>query len=132
MDVLLVDDDAQMRLSIRRALRQIGFESADIAEAGDGNEALQRLEDASQGGRTMRLIVTDCQMPNMDGIRLTRALRAAGVSVPILMLSGVDDRAVINAALTAGVSNFLHKPVTLDLLRDALHQLLGDLPAAAA
>ena len=132
MDVLLVDDDAQMRLSIRRALRQIGFDGAEIAEAGDGNEALQRLEDASQGGRTMRLIVTDCQMPNMDGIRLTRALRAAGVSVPILMLSGVDDRAVINAALTAGVSNFLHKPVTLDLLRDALHQLLGDLPAAAA
>src|SRR5205085_6281862 len=106
---------AQMRLSIRRALRQIGFDGAEIAEAGDGAEALQRLEDASGGGRTMRLIVTDCQMPNMDGIRLTRALRAAGISVPILMLSGVDDRAIVNAALTAGVSNFLHKPVTLEL-----------------
>src|SRR4051812_35330263 len=132
MDVLVVDDDVAMRLSIRRALRQIGFDWGAIVEAGDGNEALRRLEEQSQRGHAPRLIVTDCQMPNMDGIRLTRALRAAGIDVPILMLSGVDDAAIIQAALTAGVSRFIAKPADLEQLRDALHQLLGHLPSAAA
>jgi len=132
MDVLVVDDDVAMRLSVRRALRQMGFDWNQIVEAGDGAEALLHLAAASDRGRTPRLIVTDCQMPNMDGIRLTRALRAAGIAVPILMLSGVDDAAIVKAALTAGVSRFIAKPADLDQLRDALRQLLGHLPSAAA
>jgi CheY-like chemotaxis protein len=132
MDVLVIDDDPRMRLAVRRALRQLGFEWTSIAEACDGGDALRRLEAQPDPSHCPRLIVTDCQMPNMDGIRLTRALRAAGVAVPILMLSATDDRAVVQAALTAGVSRFLHKPADLDELRDAIHQLIGQLPSAAA
>ena len=71
------------------------------------------------------MVITDCQMPGMDGIRLTRALRGGGVDVPILMLSGATDRAVINAALRAGVTRFLVKPIEIADLLDALQQTVG-------
>src|SRR5438094_301932 len=82
MDVLLVDDDPRMRQALRRALRDFGFHAASIIDASDGAEALRQLEQLADSAPPPRLIVTDCQMPHMDGIRLTRALRAAGVSVP--------------------------------------------------
>jgi two-component system response regulator MprA len=133
MDVLLVDDDERVRVTLRRVLRRLGFDGDDaIAEAGDGAEALRRLEQADATPGALRLIVTDCQMPNMDGIRLTRALRAAGVAIPILMLSGADDRAIVQAALRAGVNRFLAKPADLDELCEVLHELVGQFPSAAA
>src|SRR5437667_204477 len=97
-------------------------------QSSNGTDSLRQLDQAS-GNESPRLIVTDCQMPGMDGIRLTKALRAAGVSVPILMISGVDDQAVIRAAITAGISHFLNKPVQLDEFDHVLRQLLGALPS---
>ena len=130
MHVLLVDDDSRTRLTLRRILQRLGFVDSTIAEAVDGADALEQLAQTCEE-ESPRLIVTDCQMPRMDGIRLTKALRAAGISIPILMISGVDDDAIIRAATTAGVSHFLHKPLQLELFDQALRDLLGAMPSAA-
>jgi CheY-like chemotaxis protein len=118
MRILLVDDESQPRKSLARVLTRMGIES--VCEASTGNDALRLM-----GEHRPALILTDCQMPGMDGIRLTKTLRASGVNVPIIMLSGATERAVIDAALRAGVSRFLAKPVEIADLRDALEQTLG-------
>ena len=124
MRILLVDDDPILRRALRQAMVQLGF--GLIAEAGDGQEALEVL-----GGFRPELIVTDCQMPRMDGLRLTRALRASGITVPILMISAVGDERVISAAFAAGITRFIPKPAGLDELRTAMTELFGPLPKAA-
>jgi CheY-like chemotaxis protein len=118
MRVLLIDDDAESRKVLRRVLTRLRVES--VVEADGGGEALRLLPELRP-----QIIITDCQMPGMDGIRLTRALRAGGVNVPILMLSGATERAVIEAALRAGVTRFLVKPLEIADLRDALEQTVG-------
>src|SRR3954463_6220586 len=100
MRILLVDDDPILRRALRQALVQLGF--GLIAEAGDGQEALDVLS-----GFRAELIVTDCQMPRMDGLRFTRALRASGITVPIFMISAVRDELVISTAFSAGITRFI-------------------------
>ena len=118
MRVLLVDDEAQFRKTMVRVMARLGIET--VMEAPTGEEALRVLSQCRPN-----LIITDCQMPGMDGIRLTRALRAGGIDVPIIMLSGATERSVIDAAFRAGVTRFIAKPVELADLRDALEQTLG-------
>ena len=124
MRVLLVDDNPSARQLMRRVLQQVGFRR--ITEAGDGEEALLLLAEFRPD-----LIITDCQMPKMDGLRLTRALRAAGLDIPIIMVSGVTDPALQRAATEAGVTGFLPKPAELTSLCNLLRQALGRLPRAA-
>src|SRR5262245_43591651 len=118
MRVLLVDDEPRSRKSPVRVLTRLGVES--IVEASEGGEAMRVLPELRPD-----VILTDCQMPGMDGIRMTRALRAGGINMPIIMLSGATERAVLDAALRAGVTRFLVKPIEIPDLRDALEQTLG-------
>jgi len=111
MRVLLVDDEMQSRKSLVRVLTRMGLET--VVEAATGEEALRLLPQLRP-----ELIITDCQMPGMDGIRLTRALRAGGVNVPILMLSGATERAVIDAALKLLEDPALSPPARVDFPPD--------------
>jgi len=124
MRILVVDDDPALRRALMQALAQLGFR--DLREAADGIDALEAMEEFRP-----QLLLTDCQMPRMDGIRLTRALRAGGVTIPILMISAVTDRQVIRAALNAGVSQFLSKPTTIDDLAAAIAQAQDAVTSAA-
>jgi CheY-like chemotaxis protein len=93
-----------------------------LAEFSDGQAAFDLLtadEDAAPD-----LILTDCQMPRMDGIALVRHLRARGNETPVIMLSGHHDACIADLARAAGVNYFLPKPLSTDLLQDALAQTL--------
>jgi YesN/AraC family two-component response regulator len=122
--VLIVDDNFDLRRSMCRVMRDLGF--LEVLEAADGQEAMRRLANFRP-----HLLITDCQMPNMDGIRLTRALRGCGMTLPIVMISGVQDQLIVKLALNAGVNKFLAKPVELFELRECLRHVLGHLPTAA-
>jgi DNA-binding response OmpR family regulator len=110
MAILIVDDDQAVRDALRRALRMQGY---DVSLAGDGEEALLKLR--SNPGATDLLIV-DVLMPRLDGLEMTRRLRADGNQVPILMLTARDQVADRVAGLEAGADDYLVKPFALEEL----------------
>jgi DNA-binding response OmpR family regulator len=118
MRVMVVDDDFRMRQVLAKLLQSSGFDCVD--EVGDGEEALSRLVETH-----VDLIVTDCQMPRMDGIALVTALRAKGDLTPIIMLSGQDDPQLVVRAIRAGVNNYVPKPIHPENFFEKIWQTLG-------
>ena len=117
--ILVVDDDAAVRESLRRALRLEGF---DVELAGDGAEALQRLE--SDGDEHPDLVVLDVLMPNVDGLEVCRRLRRTGSRVPVLMLTARDEVRDRVAGLDAGADDYVVKPFALEELLARVRALL--------
>jgi two-component system response regulator MprA len=115
--VVIVEDDAQMRSALGLLVR--GFGAEVLAEIGDGEAALDVL-----ATRRTDLILTDCQMPRLDGIALVRRLRARGDHTPVIMISGRHEQQVRDAAFAAGVSQYLFKPLSAAALRQAIGQTL--------
>ena len=120
MHVLVIDDDARLRQVLARLLRTSGFDRVD--EAADGEEALAALDRIHPD-----LILTDCQMPRMDGIAFVRHLRARGDLTPVIMLSGQGDPHAVVVAVKAGVNNYLPKPISPEILFEKIGQTLGRL-----
>ena len=127
MNVYLIDDDAPLRQAVGRFMERFGF--AVLGEAGNGAEALAAL--GSMRLPLPDLIISDCQMPVMDGLSFARRFRAMGRATPMLMLSGQDNAEVVVAALDAGFNAYVPKPITGDLLADAIRLVLPDFPIAA-
>ena len=119
----LIDDDDQMRNLLARTLKKAGFEIT--LQATNGQQALTLLPNSP-----VDVIITDCQMPHMDGITLARTLRQTGDPRPIIMLSGLADEQIIRTALAAGVTHYLTNPLNEPALFSALRHPTP-LPAAA-
>jgi two-component system response regulator MprA len=103
--VLVVDDEPAVQTALSRALK---LERYEVAQAGDGREALERL-----GAMAYEVVILDVSMPHVDGLEVCRRLRAGGDRTPVLMLTareGVDDRV---AGLDAGADDYLVKPFAL-------------------
>jgi len=118
MSILVVDDDQAVRDSLRRALTVQGY---DVELAADGEEALFKLRTHPSG---TDLLVVDVLMPRLDGLELTRRLRAEGSEVPILMLTARDQVADRVAGLEAGADDYLVKPFALEELIARVRALL--------
>ena len=119
-DVLVVDDDEDIRVSLDRGLRLSGFA---VRTAADGEGALRAVETAAPD-----CIVLDVGLPGADGIRVVSALRERGLTTPVCMLSArstVDDRV---AGLAAGADDYLVKPFALTELVARLRALLRRVP----
>ncbi|HYH35047.1 MAG TPA: response regulator transcription factor [Nocardioides sp.] len=114
--VLVVDDDKAVRESLRRSLEFNGYE---VALAADGAEAL-----AAMAGARPDAVVMDVMMPRLDGIEATRAMRAAGHDVPILVLTARDTVGDRVEGLDAGADDYLTKPFALAELLARLRALL--------
>ena len=114
MRVLLADDSEIMRMIIRRALESLGV--TGILEAADGLQAIEMFR-ASNG---FNLVVTDWNMPGKSGIELIHEIRALDPQVPIVMITVEADHDRVREAIQAGVSDYLIKPFTTDLLRSKL------------
>jgi two-component system, OmpR family, response regulator MprA len=127
--VLVVDDDKAVRESLRRSLEFNGY---DVATASDGAEALAGL--AGGAGSAPDVVVMDVMMPRLDGIETTRALRAAGNDVPILVLTARDAVGDRVEGLDAGADDYLTKPFALQELLARLRALLrrATVPAGEA
>jgi two-component system response regulator MprA len=116
MRILVVDDEATLRRSLKRALE---LECFDVLVAEDGQQALEQL-----ALETVDAIVLDVAMPRVDGLEVARRLRGARDRTPILMLTardGVDERV---AGLDAGADDYLVKPFVLKELHARLRALL--------
>jgi DNA-binding response OmpR family regulator len=123
-DVLVVDDEADVRDALERALRLEGFA---VRTAADGIEAFAQVE-----AHAPAIAVIDVTMPRLDGVNLIRRMRAAGSAIPVCVLSArteVEDRV---RGLQAGADDYLVKPFALEELVARLHALLRRRPDASA
>lgn len=118
--VLIVDDFATMRKVIRNILKQIGFEN--IVEAEDGAVALRILK-----SQQIDFIIADWNMPNMTGLELLKTVRADSElsKIPFLMVTAEALQENVIAAVKAGVSNYIVKPFTAEILHDKISKIFG-------
>ena len=114
--MLVVDDDKAVRDSLRRSLEFNGYE---VVLAADGAEGLVAV-----GAQHPDVVVVDVMMPRLDGIETTRALRAAGNDVPVLVLTARDAVGDRVEGLDAGADDYLTKPFALEELLARLRALL--------
>jgi CheY-like chemotaxis protein len=121
--VVLADDDDETRELAARALRREGF---DVFEARDGEELLQRVTSLRANGHVVSAVVSDIDMPSCDGLHATRRLRTSSRALPIVLVTGFTNPDVYHAALRAGASSVLSKPVQPHQLTRTVRQALLD------
>lgn len=116
--ILIVDDFSTMRRIIKNLLRDLGFNNT--AEADDGLTALPMLQTGN-----FDLLVTDWNMPGMQGIDLLKAVRADGklATLPVLMVTAEQKREQIIEAAKAGVNGYIVKPFTAQTLKEKLEKI---------
>jgi CheY-like chemotaxis protein len=118
--ILLADDEPKLRELFARYLQGLGH---DVRTAADGNEVMAALADAPAD-----LLVTDINMPDMDGIEILTALRKDGSHLPVIAISGggyLDKNLLLSSAAMLGALVTLEKPFALEELRDAVDDVLS-------
>jgi two-component system chemotaxis response regulator CheY len=117
VDVLIVDDSAAIRKILQRMLGQAGLSLGKILEAGDGVEALEKLK-----SQPVQLVLSDINMPNMDGIQLLSMLKANAdfKRVPVIMITTEGGEAKVMEAVQLGAAGYVRKPFTADQIKEKL------------
>ncbi len=126
MKILVVDDFSTMRRIIKNVLHELGFSNTD--EADDGKTALPML----QGG-SYDFVITDWNMPGMQGIDLLKAIRSDSklARTPVLMVTAEAKKDQIVMAAQAGVNGYIVKPFTAETLREKISKIFERLQATA-
>ncbi|MGE5790155.1 MAG: chemotaxis response regulator CheY [Syntrophaceae bacterium] len=124
LKILIVDDFATMRKVIRNLLKQGGFEN--VVEAEDGVAALKVLK-----SQPVDFIISDWNMPNMSGLELLKAVRSDDElkALPFLMVTAEALKDNVVAAVKAGVSNYIVKPFTAEVLNEKIEKIVKSLAA---
>ena len=120
--VLIVDDSSVMRKIVDRSLRQAGLEITEVIEASNGAEALARVQETR-----VDLILSDINMPTMDGLELVRQLQALdnAKGVPIVMITTEAGETHVVQALSSGARGYIRKPFSPDQIKERLIPLLA-------
>ncbi|MBS0995316.1 response regulator [Gluconobacter cerinus] len=125
MSVLLVDDQTSIRSLLRNSLVQLGF--VKVSGVRNGLEALEHLN-----ANSTHLIISDFNMPDMDGLELLKAVRASSTigKTGFIMLTGQANKELVQQAISAGVNNFLAKPFTTSSLKSRIEAVFGPICGA--
>ena len=123
MRALIVDDSAVMRKVVERALRQSGLEFSEVLQAGNGEEALQVLR---QDDGKLDLILSDINMPSMNGLQFLEQCRKEGLApaVPVVMITTEGSEPLVLRAIVAGARGYICKPFTPEQIRSRVLPLL--------
>jgi two-component system, chemotaxis family, chemotaxis protein CheY len=118
---LIVDDSSVMRKIVERSLRQAGVESLVVFEAGSGIDGLEVLK-----ARQVDLILSDINMPSMDGLEFVRQLRSQQLAagVPVVMITTESSEEHVKQAIQAGAMGYIRKPFTADQVKQRVLSLL--------
>jgi two-component system chemotaxis response regulator CheY len=124
MKILVVDDFSTMRRIVKNLLRQLGYEN--IEEAEDGAQAFSKLKNGGFG-----FVVSDWNMPNMDGLELLKKVRSDPElkDLPILMVTAEAEKEKVITAIQAGVNNYVVKPFTGETLKEKMDKIFEKLQA---
>ena len=120
--VLVVDDQLTMREVCRLALQEMGVRN--IIDAENGDDAFKKATT-----QPLDMIISDFNMPGMDGLGLLRAVRGhpAVRKLPFILVTGRGDNALVVSAAQAGVNNYIVKPFTAEMLREKVEAVVGKL-----
>ena len=121
MKILIVDDISTMRRIIGNVVMQLGFTRDNFEEAEDGVKAWKLLSEAHYD-----VILTDWNMPNMNGLELVKKVRSEGThqKTPIIMITTEGGKSEVITALKAGVNNYIVKPFNAEVLKEKLDGVL--------
>ncbi|MHA7684742.1 chemotaxis response regulator CheY [Cupriavidus sp. PET2-C1] len=127
MKILVVDDFPTMRRIIRNLLKELGF--ANVEEAEDGAAGLDKVKDGS-----FQFVISDWNMPNMDGLSMLQAIRAEGAlaKLPVLMVTAEAKKENIIAAAQAGANGYVVKPFTAATLDEKITKIFEKLAKEGA
>ena len=121
MKILIVDDSSTMRRIIGNVVMQLGFSKENYDEAEDGLKAWNLLKENNYD-----VILTDWNMPNMNGLELVKKVRMEGthIKTPIIMITTEGGKSEVIEALKAGVNNYIVKPFPAETLKEKLDSVL--------
>lgn len=119
MRALIIDDSAVMRKVIERALRQAGLEFTEVVQASNGEEALEALRADGSATAKIGLIISDINMPVMDGLQFLEARRDQKLApgVPVVMITTEGSEPFVLRAIAAGAQGYICKPFTADQVK---------------
>ncbi len=122
MSILVVDDFPTMRRIVRGLLKELGF--TNVEEAEDGQDALNKLRSG-----TFEFVVSDWNMPNLDGLDMLKQIRADAAlkHLPVLMVTAEAKKENIIAAAQAGANGYVVKPFTAATLEEKLNKIFEKL-----
>ncbi len=117
LDIMIVDDSAAIRKILQRVLAQAEVPLGVVHEASDGAEALEKLKSTRVG-----LILSDINMPNMDGIEMLSRIKADALhkDTPVVMISTEGSQAKVMQALELGAAGYVRKPFTAEQIKEKL------------
>jgi two-component system chemotaxis response regulator CheY len=119
---LIVDDSSVMRKIVERSLRQAGLENLVVFEAGSGTDGLELLKT-----QQVDLILSDINMPSMDGLEFLRQLRAQNLApgVPVVMITTESSEEHVKQAILSGAQGYIRKPFTAEQVKERVLPLLN-------
>jgi two-component system, chemotaxis family, chemotaxis protein CheY len=123
---LIIDDSAVMRKVIERALGQAGLDLSEVLQASNGEEALQTLRDNPGGSNALALILSDINMPVMDGLQFLEARKQENLApgVPVVMITTEGNETFVMRAIAAGAQGYICKPFTAEQVKARVLPLL--------
>lgn len=119
---LIVDDSSVMRKIVERSLRQAGLDLSQVVEAGNGADALGLLD-----SHPVDLILSDINMPIMDGLEFVRQLQTVDKlrGIPVVMITTEGSESNVVQALSLGAKGYIRKPFTPDQVKEHVLPILG-------
>lgn len=120
---IVIDDFATMRKIIKKVLTELGYNNIDEAE--DGAKALPMIQQSVSSGQPYHCIISDWNMPNMQGIDLLKACKADGTlkDIPFMLVTAEGEQKQIVEAAKAGVSDYVVKPFNAQTLKEKLQKV---------
>jgi two-component system chemotaxis response regulator CheY len=125
--VLIIDDSTMMRKVVERALRQAGLNLTEVLQANNGSEALALLREGAGASPAFDLIISDINMPVMDGLEFVEQRKQEGLApgVPVVMITTEGSTPNVMRALAAGAKGYICKPFTTDQIKACVMPLLN-------
>ena len=122
LDVLIVDDSAAIRKILQRVLLQAEVPMGKVHEAGDGVEALKILRENQGNGAKIGLILSDINMPNMDGLQLLGEIKktAGFKDIPVVMITTEGAQQKVIESVNLGAIGYVRKPFTAEQIKEKL------------
>ncbi|MGA2589750.1 MAG: response regulator [Bryobacteraceae bacterium] len=121
LNILIVDDSTAIRKILIRVLRQTGLAICEVFEARDGLEALEVVKN-----HTLNLVLSDINMPNMDGLSLLAELKASEVwrNLPVVMITTEGSEEKVGQAIRLGSAAYIRKPFTAEQIQEKISAIL--------